>query len=42
MFNLTDVITFEYLTKCWLLVAAIYLFFTVDRLLQVILELRKV
>ncbi|KAH7730543.1 ZIP Zinc transporter [Aphelenchoides avenae] len=41
MFNLTEVMNFEYLTKCWLLVAAVYVFFAVDRLLQVILELRK-
>uniref|UniRef100_A0A1I7Y9J9 MFS domain-containing protein n=1 Tax=Steinernema glaseri TaxID=37863 RepID=A0A1I7Y9J9_9BILA len=40
-FNIDDINTIDYTTKSWIILSALYGFFTVDRILQFILELRR-
>lgn len=41
-FTLTTLPNFNYVTKCWLIIGALYAFFTVDRCLQFGLEIKRV
>ncbi|TKR89547.1 hypothetical protein L596_013631 [Steinernema carpocapsae] len=40
-FNIDDINTIDYTTKSWIILSALYGFFTVDRILQFILEFRR-
>uniref|UniRef100_A0A915CMB7 Uncharacterized protein n=1 Tax=Ditylenchus dipsaci TaxID=166011 RepID=A0A915CMB7_9BILA len=40
-FNITELSKFNYITKCWLILFALYGFFVVDRILSVVLELKR-
>ncbi|KAI1702958.1 ZIP zinc transporter domain-containing protein [Ditylenchus destructor] len=40
-FNITELTKFDYMTKSWIIITALYSFFVVDRILSVVIELRR-